>query len=373
MPQTIAMTMLRTPLGEVLAGTSARGVCALEYPRPTRRRMLEARLRRWFPDAEIVETAPDPHAPIGDRMQRDFHHGLLDHGPLRLGLLAAACLAGLTGGAAAQAGSTGSAPFLVIRHATLLAGTTPFPGVDRAVLVEGSVVRWVGADADLRLPADAATLDVGGRVVIPGLIDLHQHAASVSPVPSQWLSHGVITWIHRPRSRGAPDGSAAGTRPDADARAQPSPGPDGQLPLTARLERRGLAHGRCVDSDARAASVGEAARRGVDDWRRYRHGIQATCTSELCSCVAPLSPRAALRGAIGDGGPRARRADTLGAIDVGQYADVPLVLKGTPARRSSVDGADLSAWSQDGRESTDPSPAAGTARALKNDGCMDSG
>ena len=121
-------------------------------------------------------------------MQQDFHHGLL-----RLGLLAAACLAGLTGGAAAQAGSTGSAPFLVIRHATLLAGTTPFPGVDRALVVEGAVVRWVGADVDLRLPPDAATLDVGGRVVIPGLIDLHQHAASVSAAPSRWLSNGVTT------------------------------------------------------------------------------------------------------------------------------------------------------------------------------------
>ena len=72
MPQTIAMTMLRPPLGEILAGTSARGVCALEYPRPTRRRMLEARLRRWFPDAEIVEAAPDPHAPIGDWLDRYF-------------------------------------------------------------------------------------------------------------------------------------------------------------------------------------------------------------------------------------------------------------------------------------------------------------
>ena len=64
MPQTIAMTMLRTPLGEVLAVTSARGVCALECPRPTR--------RRWFPDAEIVEAAPDPPAPIGDWLDRYF-------------------------------------------------------------------------------------------------------------------------------------------------------------------------------------------------------------------------------------------------------------------------------------------------------------
>ena len=72
MPQTIAMTMLPTPLGEVLAGVSARGVCALEYPRPARRRMLDARLRRWYPDAEIVDTRTEAHAPIRAWLDRYF-------------------------------------------------------------------------------------------------------------------------------------------------------------------------------------------------------------------------------------------------------------------------------------------------------------
>ena len=156
-------------------------------PRSPRARREEGKYRKYLTHRG-QRPAPPQVGCIGGRMQQDFHHGLL-----RLGLLAAACLAGLTGGAAAQAGSTGSAPFLVIRHATLLAGTTPFPGVDRALVVEGAAVRWVGADVDLRLPPDAATLDVGGRVVIPGLIDLHQHAASVSAAPSRWLSHGVTT------------------------------------------------------------------------------------------------------------------------------------------------------------------------------------
>ena len=51
-------------LGEILAGASAQGVCALEYPRPRRRRLLEVRLARWYAEAEFVDAETEHHTPI---------------------------------------------------------------------------------------------------------------------------------------------------------------------------------------------------------------------------------------------------------------------------------------------------------------------
>jgi imidazolonepropionase len=74
----------------------------------------------------------------------------------------------------------GSTPGTTLwRHARLvtLAGAAPWGLVDDgALLVEGTTLRWVGADA--RLPADLhadAEVDLQGAVVTPGLIDAHTH------------------------------------------------------------------------------------------------------------------------------------------------------------------------------------------------------
>ena len=89
--------------------------------------------------------------------------------------------------AAQQAGT------LVIRHARLVDATATRPRPGTTIIVQHGIIRWVGGDADARLPAGATMLDADGRVVIPGLIDLHQHAASVSPTPGRWLAHGVTS------------------------------------------------------------------------------------------------------------------------------------------------------------------------------------
>ncbi|HAK53994.1 MAG: amidohydrolase family protein [Vicinamibacterales bacterium] len=87
----------------------------------------------------------------------------------------------------------GQSAYLVVRHATLLPEISEAPGADRAIIIHGGVITWIGADPDVEAPPTAVELDAGGRVVIPGLIDLHQHAASVSPSPAAWLAHGVTS------------------------------------------------------------------------------------------------------------------------------------------------------------------------------------
>jgi imidazolonepropionase-like amidohydrolase len=48
-----------------------------------------------------------------------------------------------------------------------------------AVLVEGDRVVWVGRAADARIPPDATVIDTSGRVMLPGLMDLHVHLKNI--------------------------------------------------------------------------------------------------------------------------------------------------------------------------------------------------
>ena len=64
---------------------------------------------------------------------------------------------------------------LVMRNAKLFdpRDLTVTPGM--SVLVEGEHIVQVAADADLRTPANAETIDAHGRFLMPGLWDNHQH------------------------------------------------------------------------------------------------------------------------------------------------------------------------------------------------------
>ena len=104
----------------------------------------------------------------------------------------------------------------------------------------------------------------------------------------------------------------------------------GQLPLTrgwSAEDRTRALRG----FDAACRMVGEAARRGVTIGAGTDTEDPGDLHGELALLVrCGLSPRAALRGATATAARALGRADTLGAIDVGQYADV-VVLKGDPS------------------------------------------
>jgi imidazolonepropionase-like amidohydrolase len=48
-----------------------------------------------------------------------------------------------------------------------------------AVLIEGDRIVWVGKAADAKIPPDAVVIDTSGRVMMPGLIDLHVHLKNI--------------------------------------------------------------------------------------------------------------------------------------------------------------------------------------------------
>ena len=60
-----------------------------------------------------------------------------------------------------------------ITNATLIEGTGADPLPNATVLVDGERISAVGANVSI--PQDADVLDVGGRTLMPGMIDCHVH------------------------------------------------------------------------------------------------------------------------------------------------------------------------------------------------------
>jgi len=65
---------------------------------------------------------------------------------------------------------------------------------DRAILIEGRFVRSLASAESLPVPRGARTIDGHGKVVIPGLWDMHVHLVlEGAAAPSQYVAHGVTT------------------------------------------------------------------------------------------------------------------------------------------------------------------------------------
>jgi Tol biopolymer transport system component/imidazolonepropionase-like amidohydrolase len=76
---------------------------------------------------------------------------------------------------------------------------------DGTVLVQGDRITAVGPRAEVRVPAEARTIDVSGMTVIPGLIDVHAHGPQGDDgiIPQQnWLHYATlafgVTTVHDP-------------------------------------------------------------------------------------------------------------------------------------------------------------------------------
>ena len=58
---------------------------------------------------------------------------------------------------------------------TLIDGTGSAPLIDATVVVEGFRIQAVGRRRDVTIPPGTRTIDVTGKTVLPGFIDLHTH------------------------------------------------------------------------------------------------------------------------------------------------------------------------------------------------------
>jgi imidazolonepropionase-like amidohydrolase len=94
---------------------------------------------------------------------------------------ALAVVAGCTTERAAAKGAQGAGT-LVVRHATVLDTRTARTLADRAIVISGERIVRVVPDSALGTLRTAQVFDARGRLVVPGLIDVHHHSAYVFPV-----------------------------------------------------------------------------------------------------------------------------------------------------------------------------------------------
>src|SRR4051812_13887125 len=66
----------------------------------------------------------------------------------------------------------------VLKNFTLIDGTGRSPAASTAMIVDNGRVTWVGPTAQLKAPAAAETVDLSGKFVMPGIINLHGHVGN---------------------------------------------------------------------------------------------------------------------------------------------------------------------------------------------------
>ena len=96
-------------------------------------------------------------------------------------LIAAALVLGACGqkAPAPAADAAGAADVTVLRDFTLIDGQSAAPAPGSSMIINGGKIQWVGPTAQLQAPAGATTVDLTGKYVMPGLIDLHVHVGNV--------------------------------------------------------------------------------------------------------------------------------------------------------------------------------------------------
>lgn len=82
-------------------------------------------------------------------------------------------------------------PAVALVGATLIDGNGGAPLEDSVILITGNRITRVGRRANVKVPAGARVIDVGGKFIIPGLIDMHVHYDGW--MGELFLAHGVTT------------------------------------------------------------------------------------------------------------------------------------------------------------------------------------
>jgi imidazolonepropionase-like amidohydrolase len=87
-----------------------------------------------------------------------------------------------------------AAEVVVLSRATVIDGTGAPPRKDFAVVIDNGRIRDLGPSSKISLPAGAAASDLGGKFIVPGIINAHGHVgANTEPQLRQYALYGVTT------------------------------------------------------------------------------------------------------------------------------------------------------------------------------------
>lgn len=115
----------------------------------------------------------------------------------RPGLLFAACLISASAVPARAIGQDAEAGFVLFANATIVDGTGA-PGFVGDLLIRDGRVAVVGPPGSISGSAGAARREVGGLVLAPGFIDIHNHSAQRifdDPLATTQIAQGITTLV----------------------------------------------------------------------------------------------------------------------------------------------------------------------------------
>ena len=72
---------------------------------------------------------------------------------------------------------TATAETKILRNFTLIDGTGRAPVANAALVITDGRITWVGPNGSVSVPAGAEVVDLAGKYVMPGIINLHGHVA----------------------------------------------------------------------------------------------------------------------------------------------------------------------------------------------------
>jgi dihydroorotase len=201
----------------------------------------------------------------------------------------------------------------------------PAGGVDRAadLLVADGVIARIGAG--LAAPSRARVLELGGRLVVPGLIDLHVHLREPGQEHKEDIASGT---------------AAAAAGGFTTVCCMPNTVPPNDSPeVTARIVRRAAEVGRCRVRPIAAVSVGQKGE-ALTDLRGLRAAGAVAFSDDGRPVMDAEILRQALAGARELGATVSQHAEDLalaagGALNAGPIAE-RLGLRGQPGVAESA-------------------------------------
>lgn len=102
--------------------------------------------------------------------------------------------AGVALGLSIAAAETAQTRPVVLENVRIIDGGGAAPIEHGRIVIEGNRIAGLGAAATVAVPAGAEIVDLSGRTVMPGLIDMHFHIENDPKLALRQLSHGVTAF-----------------------------------------------------------------------------------------------------------------------------------------------------------------------------------
>lgn len=219
----------------------------------------------------------------------------------------------------------GADPVLVLEGVTIVDGTGAEPIPTGSIVIRGGRIEAVGPSLSVSIPPGAERLDLTGKWVVPGLIDLHTH-------PAPWAFSRYVAWgVTTVRSLHADSAAATALQEAAN--------------LGGLIAPRVYSTGPAIDgppawpADAVEVTEPSAARRAVDaqllagrDWIK----AEANLTQDLLAAVVGEAAQLEMPVAANLGRVDAVTAARLGVRSIEHLSGI---VESRPAQRTGPNGA----------------------------------